>query len=160
MTNPLIDWRAPRLIFPEDDQLIHEIRGDWLSSTHPVGQITVLRSFVLPSRPVPTSPSVALLRRPSFWSYASSSHTWARASSPGGVACALTSSEQPPTSSEMPDRSVPVQAPVGHSQEPVAHSQEPVAPSIEPVAHKAVPSGPTVRSKIRSTVRVQGRPVQ
>ena len=128
MTNPLIDWRAPRLIFPEDDQLIHEIRGDWLPSSHPIGQITVLRSFVLPAHPVPASPSVALLRRPSFWSYASSSHAWARASPRGGVASAFTSSEQPPASSETPDRPVPVQAPVGHSQEPVAHDRSQMLP--------------------------------
>ena len=89
MTNPLIDWSTPRIVFTEGSN-ISTIAGVWLESTVPVGQVSVLRSFVHPAHPFLSSPTsaVATLRRPSFWSYAPSSNVWARSSPSGGVPCA------------------------------------------------------------------------
>ena len=54
MTEPLIDWSVPRLLLPGSDTAATVI-GKWLSKEVPVGQISILHNFCLPSRPVPPS---------------------------------------------------------------------------------------------------------
>ena len=66
------------------------IRGLWLSKEHHTGIITVLRQpadFSAPPARLLPSPSVALLRSPSFWRFSSSSHAWSRVSPSGGMTC-------------------------------------------------------------------------
>ena len=105
MTEPLIDWSVPRLLLPGSDTAATVI-GKWLSKEVPVGQIAVLRNFCLPSHPVPPSPldaSLAVLRRPTFWTFASSGNAWAHSSSPGGMVCATTSTTAVTTSTHSDD---------------------------------------------------------
>ena len=99
MTQPLIDWSVPRLLLPGSEHASTVI-GRWLESTIPVGQVSVLRDSVRPSLPVPPSPlasGLEVLRRPTFWAYASSGNAWARSSPRGGVAGVVTLSTQDKT---------------------------------------------------------------
>ena len=142
MTNPLIDWSTPRIVFTEGSE-ISTIAGTWMESTVPVGQVSVLRSFVHPAHPFLSSPTsaVSVLARPSFWSYAPSSNVWARSSPPGGVPCATLQ----PSKEDQLDQSD--QAPQGQT----TSEQAPQGQSS---------GSQSDRTKIKTTIRVQGRPVQ
>ena len=103
--NPLIDWATGRIVFP-DAIGTSSIVGQWLPSEQKTGQVAVISHsgdgfFLPPSRLL--HPQCGVLAAPSFWRYASSSHAWTRASPPGGVACAMTSS----TEKKQPDVTTP-----------------------------------------------------
>ena len=121
--------------------------GKWLSKEVPVGQIAVLRNFFLPSRPVPPSPldaSLAVLRRPTFWTFATSAHPWASAHSPGGMVRSAVATAREPTLTPSDD----AQDHQGHQELDQGHQGQ------------SEQSSSSLRTKIKTTVKVQGRRCQ
>ena len=63
MTNPLIDWSTPRIVFTEGSE-ISTIAGTWMESTVPVGQVVGPSQFCPPRPPLPFLPIVGRFGAP------------------------------------------------------------------------------------------------
>ena len=96
LVNPLIDWSIPRLLFPAKDSN-GVIEGTWLQKRFRIGQVNVLKNIDTESRLSDEgSKDLSVLRCPTFWSYARSSHSWQQRSQEKRVrSCAAQPDREP-----------------------------------------------------------------